>query len=192
MEPAIYTYGPVGRCFYTSCSACFVASFDQSVAECQRMTTAMCRTAAIVVKCPDLSFHGFPVNEDLRKRWLVAIRPDVGQHFEITSSTVVCGTHFTAAYFSTGSRQGSGGIKLKTHRLNCEAVPSVFAWRATVKTRPTLWERSLSGVAAKVRVATCATEVKLERARKDLEWAREETAYLRTQVLQFKNLHGGS
>ena len=108
-------------------------------------------------------------------------------------SAVVCGAHFTAANFSTGLRLGSGGIKSKTRRLKREAVLSVFAWSATVKTRPAPWERSLSGVAAEVRVATCATEVntlqaELEQARKDLEQAREETVYLRTQVLQFKNL----
>ena len=79
------------------------------------------------------------------------------------------------------------------HRLKRGAVPSVFAWSATVKTRSAPRERSLSGVAAEVRVATCATEVdtlraELEQARKDLERAREETAYLRTQVLQFENL----
>ena len=148
-------------------------------------------------KCPDLSFHSFLANEDLRKRCLVAIRHDVGQHFKITSSTAVCCAHFTAADFSTGSRQGSGGIKPKMHRLKREAVPSVFAWSATVKTRSAPQERSLSGVAAVVRVAKCATEVdtlqaELEQARKDLEQAKEETAYLRTQVLRTVRKPGGS
>ena len=59
-------------------------------------------------KCPGLSFHGLSANEGLRKRWLAAIKRDVGQHFRVTSSTVVCSTHFTAADFSTGARQRSG------------------------------------------------------------------------------------
>ena len=89
----------------------------------------------------------------------MAIRRDVEQHFKITLSTVVCGTHFTAANFSTSSQQGSGGIKSKTHHLKREAVPLVFAWSATIKTHPAPKERSLSGVAAEVRVAKCAMEV---------------------------------
>lgn len=144
-------------------------------------------------KCPEVSFHGIPANEDLRKRWLVAIRRDVGPHFRISSSTVVCGAHFTAADFSTGSRQGSGAVKSKTRRLKREAVPSVFAWNATAKTRPAPRERSLSTLSAEVRVATCATEVDTLRAElaqtwKDLERAKEEAMFLRTQVLRFENL----
>ena len=144
-------------------------------------------------KCPGLSFHGLPANEGLRKRWLAAIKRDVGQHFRVTSSTVVCGAHFTAADFSTGARQGSGEIKLKTRRLKGDAVSSMFAWSKTVQTRPAPRERHLLTLPFEAKVSTCATEVdtlkaELAQTRKDLEHAKEEAACLRTQVLRFSNL----
>ena len=81
----------------TSCSACFMASLDQSVAECQRMTTAACRTAATVVtSVPTCLFTAF----QWTKTW-GNVGSWLSQHFKITSSTVVCGAHFTAADFST-------------------------------------------------------------------------------------------
>ena len=136
-------------------------------------------------KCPSLSFHGLPANEGLRKRWLVAIKHDVGQHFRVTLSTVVCSVHFMAADFSTGARQGSSEIKLKTCRLKSDAVPSMFAWSKTVQTRPAPRVRHLLTLLIEAKVSTCTTEVdtlkaELAQTRKDLEHAKEEAACLRT------------
>ena len=135
-------------------------------------------------KCPGLLFHRLSANEDLRKHWLVAIKHDVGQHFRVTSSTVVCGTHFTAEDFFTGTRQGSGAIKLKTRCLKSETVPFVFAWSKTVKNRPSPRERHLLTLPFEAKVTTCATKVgtlkaELAQTRKNLEHAEEDAACLR-------------
>uniref|UniRef100_A0A3P9MY30 THAP domain-containing protein 1 n=1 Tax=Poecilia reticulata TaxID=8081 RepID=A0A3P9MY30_POERE len=39
-----------------------------------------------------LSFHGFPCDPDLRRRWLVNIRRD---KFKLTTHSKVCSLHFT-------------------------------------------------------------------------------------------------
>lgn len=66
-----------------------------------------------------LSFHGFPVHTELRRRWLVNIRRD---HFTISSHTKVCSRHFTPDQLveprSTEGRR----------RLVRGAVPLLFRW----------------------------------------------------------------
>lgn len=157
------------------------------------MTSAACRTAVTVMTSASirLSWHTCkPRHEEM---------PECGcqawcgttLHSHFVCSCLWCTFH--CCRFSTGSWQGSGGIKAKTHRLKCEAVPSVFAWSTTVKTCPWPRERSLLGLPAEVRVAMCATEVDTHRAelaqtRKDVKHTKEETVCLRTQVLWFENL----
>ena len=60
-----------------------------------------------------------------------------------------------------------------------------------MKTRSALSERCLSGLAAEVRVDTCAMEVntlqaELAQTKKILEHVKEKTAHLRTQVYGLK------
>ena len=45
-------------------------------------------------KCPNVRFHCFPREDQLRIRWLVVIRRDEGEFFRISGSTVVCSDHF--------------------------------------------------------------------------------------------------
>uniref|UniRef100_A0A3B1J269 THAP domain-containing protein 1 n=1 Tax=Astyanax mexicanus TaxID=7994 RepID=A0A3B1J269_ASTMX len=46
-------------------------------------------------KQPYLSFHSFPAEEELRKKWVIAIRRVRGRIFKILrNSTHVCSAHF--------------------------------------------------------------------------------------------------
>ncbi|KAK3541229.1 hypothetical protein QTP86_016802 [Hemibagrus guttatus] len=67
-----------------------------------------------------LSFHSFPTDVHLRKKWICAIRRDEGEHFKILrGSTYVCSQHFKESdYSKTTGRK----------RLKHGAVPSRFQW----------------------------------------------------------------
>ncbi|MCI4391516.1 hypothetical protein PGIGA_G00135480 [Pangasianodon gigas] len=69
---------------------------------------------------PYLSFHSFPTDVLVRKKWICAIRRDEGEHFKILrGSTYVCSQHFRESdYSKTAGRK----------RLKHGAVPSRFQW----------------------------------------------------------------
>ncbi len=72
-------------------------------------------------KQPYLSFQGFPLNEDQKRKWVITIRREEGSTFVIRrSSTYVCSQHFTAADYVPGS---SRPLPLKVG-----AIPSRFLW----------------------------------------------------------------
>ncbi|XP_062578055.1 uncharacterized protein LOC134239942 [Saccostrea cucullata] len=74
----------------------------------------------------DLSFHHIPKNLEMRKKWLVAIRRDEGPQFKIGKNTVVCSRHFKEQDFRwTPNRKC----------LTKDAVPSIFDWTSTVRSR---------------------------------------------------------
>ena len=58
-----------------------------------------------------------------RKKWIHAIRRDVGEHFEIKDTTKVCSRHFRDSDFvkTLSSQRG----------LRADAVPLVFQWTCT-------------------------------------------------------------
>ncbi|XP_017309237.1 uncharacterized protein LOC108256664 isoform X2 [Ictalurus punctatus] len=71
-------------------------------------------------KQPYLSFHSFPTDVLVRRKWICAIRRDEGEHFKILrGSTYVCSQHFKESDYSKTS-----GRK----RLKHGAVPSRFQW----------------------------------------------------------------
>lgn len=71
-------------------------------------------------KQPYLSFHSFPVNGEVRRKWIQAIRRDEGPNFRIKKgSTYVCSRHFTSDDFVLG---------ISVRRLKPDAVPSLFPW----------------------------------------------------------------
>ena len=41
-----------------------------------------------------ISFHTFPEERKLFMKWIVAIRRDIGKHFQVTTHTGVCSRHF--------------------------------------------------------------------------------------------------
>ena len=69
----------------------------------------------------DLSYHRFLTNTERRKRWVQAIRRDIGKNFAISSNTRVCSAHFTEKDYRR--TDGMGLLRLVEG-----AVPSVFAW----------------------------------------------------------------
>ncbi|KAK0136696.1 THAP domain-containing protein 2 [Merluccius polli] len=86
---------------------------------------------------PYLSFHGFPTEVSLRKKWIKAVRRDEGPNFKIKQgSTFVCSRHFEESDYTTGSASRlaladvSNIKRLKTHikRLKIGSVPSRFQW----------------------------------------------------------------
>ncbi|KAJ8356868.1 hypothetical protein SKAU_G00196620 [Synaphobranchus kaupii] len=80
-----------------------------------------------------LSFHSFPANDYLRKKWLINIRR---YKFTITSSSKVCGKHFLAEDLVDPT---PGGLR----RLKKGAVPLLFQWNNYVlpSRLPSVWER---------------------------------------------------
>ncbi|XP_062619905.1 uncharacterized protein LOC134281457 [Saccostrea cucullata] len=67
-----------------------------------------------------LSFHRFPKDATLRKKWIVKIRRDEGPDFQITDSTFVCSRHFD----STDIVKSLTGLR----KLRPGCVPSIFPW----------------------------------------------------------------
>lgn len=70
-----------------------------------------------------ISFFRFPLDNDLKKQWIHAIRRDVGKHFNMTNETRVCSRHFRADDF----RKTHNGII----QLRDGVVPSVFVWKTS-------------------------------------------------------------
>ncbi|XP_068735616.1 uncharacterized protein [Montipora capricornis] len=70
----------------------------------------------------------------MKKRWIHAIRRDVGRFFRISGASKVCSLHFKLSDISKGL---GGRMSLKT-----SAVPSIFAWKQTSpRKRPPPTER---------------------------------------------------
>ena len=71
-------------------------------------------------KQPYLSFHSFPVDPNLKPRWIQAIRREEGNQFTIKrGSTYVCSRHFAKEDYVGGC-----GVR----RLKSDVVPSLFPW----------------------------------------------------------------
>ncbi|XP_056123115.1 uncharacterized protein LOC130101424 [Rhinichthys klamathensis goyatoka] len=95
-------------------------------------------------KQPYLSFHGYPLNEDQKKKWVIAIRRNEGSTFVIwRGSTYVCSQHFTAVDYIPGSS-----------RLKVGAIPSRFPWNNfyVPPQRLSAFERSAVRLGVDVRV----------------------------------------
>ena len=80
----------------------------------------------------EISFHRFPVDPEVRARWLTQIRRD---NFSPLQSTRVCSRHFNTGDFvvtAVGKR-----------KLNKGAVPCLFAWNDYSMPAPRLnvWQR---------------------------------------------------
>ena len=78
-----------------------------------------------------VSFHSFPVEEGLRKKWIVQIRRD---DFQVTKNTKVCSVHFRADDFMEGTR---------LRCLRKGVFPTLFEWNHFQEQPPRLsiWER---------------------------------------------------
>ena len=92
----------------------------------------LCNSNSSLASCKELSFHKFPRDPQMQKKWVIAIRRDIGPHFQINNSTKVCSKHFPRESF-----QGSYMGFRERMRLRADAVPSIFTWTSenTVKCR---------------------------------------------------------
>ncbi|KAF3833130.1 hypothetical protein F7725_026795 [Dissostichus mawsoni] len=81
-----------------------------------------------------LSFHGFPIQLNLRRQWLVNIRRE---NFTITSHSKVCSRHFAPDQLINPTTLDG------RRRLVKDALPMLFEWNSfTLKIpRPDVWER---------------------------------------------------
>ena len=70
-----------------------------------------------------IGFFKFLDEEEMTKRWIHAIRRDVGRFFRISRASKVCSLHFKLSNMSKGL---GGRMYLKT-----SAVPSISAWKQT-------------------------------------------------------------
>ena len=101
-------------------------------------------------KTPNLSFHTFPKDTLLKKKWIIAVKRDEGPEFHVTKSTVVCSDHFVTSDYATGKCQGSTSGPSRSGKtlrhLKKDAVPSVFSFHPLPKCRlrPTLRDNEVA------------------------------------------------
>ncbi|KAK3096231.1 hypothetical protein FSP39_024789 [Pinctada imbricata] len=69
-----------------------------------------------------VSFFSWPNDSEMSKRWIIAIRRDVGPYFKLTKSTRVCSKHFHEDDFESTTQ-----FTLR-RRIKKSAIPSIFAW----------------------------------------------------------------
>lgn len=75
-----------------------------------------------------VSFHRFPQDAEVYKKWIIAIRRDEGKHFKVTKATKVCSKHFSEEDYVP--KVANGRRHLYTH-----AVPSVFQFKTLKRPR---------------------------------------------------------
>ena len=150
-------------------------------------------------KTLNLSFHTFPKDVLVKKKWIVAIKWDEGPEFCVTKSTVVCSDNFIDSDYATGKRQGSTSGPSRSSktlkRLRKNAVPSVFSFRPLHKCRrkPTLRGNEVSQVTTNSPLYGPPTyqtwlegELRITSDRLDKELSK--VLELKTQVLSYVNL----
>ncbi len=69
-----------------------------------------------------ISYHKFPEEKELFRKWIVAIRRDIGKEFRVTEHTRVCSRHFKSRDYVTS-------LAGRKRTLITTAVPSVFFWK---------------------------------------------------------------
>ena len=163
---------------------------------------------------PNLSFHPIPADEGRRKRWIVAIRRDEGEHFRVTGNTVVCSEHFTSdSYHSPHLFASAPGVRV-SRRLKNDAVPTIFAFKPK-HSRPSPAERARDALARqqeyvhKLEIAKLpqfgplnevdSLQKSLDESREReaslnalVSTLREEVKVLKKQVFRFNNLREDS
>ncbi|CAN7948855.1 unnamed protein product [Ixodes hexagonus] len=84
-----------------------------------------------------VSYHRFPSDAEIKKKWIAAIKRDEGPLFQVSKSTKVCSLHFLETDFWTNVASD--------HRLlQGSAVPSVFPFRKTKPSRKPPCQRTVS------------------------------------------------
>lgn len=83
-----------------------------------------------------VSYHKFPTDMQMKKRWIAAIKRDEGQYFTVSKATKVCSEHFVESDFWPSVACGR-------RLLRDTAVPSVFAFRKVKPQRKPPLNRSV-------------------------------------------------
>ena len=126
---------------------CFHCQKQMKVAS-EHCSVPLCSVSSRYNSC--ISFHSFPVEEEIRKRWLVNIRRS---NFQITKHTKVCSVHFKSDYFVEGTIR---------RRLKKGAIPKIFEWNREMQPpRISVWER---------RDRPPIPESDMESANEDIVW----------------------
>ena len=110
----------VYKCFYRS----------QYAVMPQNCCVPECKKKVYVENGVKISFHTIPEVRKLFMKGIVAIRRDIGKHFQVTTHTRVCSRHFRLSDYLPS---------LTGHKrtLKPTAVPSVFHWK---KRSPVKWK----------------------------------------------------
>lgn len=84
---------------------------------------------------PELRFHRFPKNEELRRRWIDAAFPKaLGRPWSPTSHSTLCSEHFAPdCYQQNLEMLKHVGLSTKHARLKSDAVPTVFKHQASAQ-----------------------------------------------------------
>ena len=166
-------------------------------------------------KRPDLSFHSFPRNPDLKEKWIQAIkRVEDGVNFTQTKNTVVCSEHFDGRCFYPRKESfDDAGKKRKTcvrrkpdscwtrFSFRVEAVKrsSPETRRAVAAVRSTEHEKALeakklcpkrgeSVLEFEQRLQLQELRAKVRERDGDIERLKLEVAHLKTQLFRFANV----
>ena len=89
-----------------------------------------CKKNVYVENGVKISFHTFPEERKLFMKWIVAIRTDIGEHFQVTTHTRVSSRHFKPSDYLLS-------LTGRKRTLKPTAVPSVFHWK---KRSPVKWK----------------------------------------------------
>ena len=81
-----------------------------------------CKWKVYVENVIKISFHTFPEERELFMKWIVAIRRDIGKHFQVTTHRRVCSRHFKPSDYLPS-------LTGRKRTLQPTAVPSVFHWK---------------------------------------------------------------
>ena len=156
---------------------------------------------------PELSFHIFPEDLELRAKWIQACKREEGIHFSVTGNTVVCSEHFKEKDFFSAIP----GMATKTRRRKPGTVPSVFTFRVPVPDRPSPAERRAAAAARhyelelqpppakkpkrgeseqefELRCRLEKADAQVQELEHTVAVLREENRVLRTQVFRFENI----
>ena len=88
----------------------------------QNCSVPKCRRKVYVENGHKISYFRFPASSAMFRKWIFAIRRDLGGFFQVTEHTRVCSRHFKPDDFKLSF------AKRKRERKPT-AVPSIFPWR---------------------------------------------------------------
>ncbi|KAL1481045.1 hypothetical protein MTO96_050519 [Rhipicephalus appendiculatus] len=80
-----------------------------------------------------VSFHRFPNDPEMRKKWLVAIKREEGPLFRVSNTTKVCSNHFVETDYLPNVANGQ-------RHLHEWSVPARFAFKKSAEAKETTTE----------------------------------------------------